>query len=462
VALRVVAMQSLRIRIPEPLLYASRAKEVRAAVAARQEAEDSAGRGPGARASRRFELPEMPRSRGEQTILLPAEAPVVAGSEALRLPQIAFWSAPAIRRPVKKFQAPGRERQRLEAPELTAPPRLEAPAPDIMAEGLRMVSRVASESQPKLPVRWGAGSPVRIFKPPSGRAEVNRDIDLLVGEPVNVIALHPNPAPMRPLVVVTGGSRIGVLPPMGEAGGGAPGGVSAVESKGAGAGPPGAGSGAGSGQGAGLDGGGPGRNAGGAGAAGDGAGLGSGGLGTAGAGGAGGEGEGLGIEGVENAIEIIHPNTEVFDVVVVQSSPLEDNPGGRGMLSGRPAYTVYVKVPGSAREWIMQYCIPNSTDGVKRTGSVIQLGNPAPVKPPYPLMMLVPDPAFLAKATRAMLYGFITAAGRFRELRPVRDEDEGFALKLVPFLKNWEFRPATRDGRPVEVELLLIVPPAGG
>jgi hypothetical protein len=84
------------------------------------------------------------------------------------------------------------------------------------------------------------------------------------------------------------------------------------------------------------------------------------------------------------------------------------------------------------------------------------------VKPPYPLLMMVPEAAVLSKTTRTVLYGFITSAGRFRELQAVRSDDEEFAVKLIPFLKNWEFRPATRDGRPVEVELLLVVPSAGG
>ena len=41
-----------------------------------------------------------------------------------------------------------------------------------------------------------------------------------------------------------------------------------------------------------------------------------------------------------------------------------------------------------------------------------------------------------------------------------RGEDEGELAKLGPYLAQWEFRPAIRDGRPVEVEMLLVIPAA--
>ncbi|MCC6858857.1 MAG: hypothetical protein IT158_09855, partial [Bryobacterales bacterium] len=104
------------------------------------------------------------------------------------------------------------------------------------------------------------------------------------------------------------------------------------------------------------------------------------------------------------------------------------------------------------------YCIPHSQDGVRQSGPVIQLGNPRPVLAPYPRIMLVPPLSTLVRLERTILHGFITVQGQFRELKPVRKEDEGFFSRIGSFLKTWEFRPATRDGLPVEVEMLLIIP----
>jgi hypothetical protein len=156
-------------------------------------------------------------------------------------------------------------------------------------------------------------------------------------------------------------------------------------------------------------------------------------------------------------IRIVHPENGVFDMVVVQSSPL-DIPEGRGLLNGQPVYTVYLKL-GTPKEWILQYCVPNSTDGVRNSGRIVQLGNPAPVKAPFPRNTVTPPLMLLAKGSRTVVHGFLDAHGQFKELKAVRQEDEAFVTRIIQFLEQWEFRPATRDGLPVGVEMLLVIPP---
>lgn len=74
---------------------------------------------------------------------------------------------------------------------------------------------------------------------------------------------------------------------------------------------------------------------------------------------------------------------------------------------------------------------------------------------------VIPHPDAFARNSRMYVHGFLTPSGQFRALRPVRSEDAEVVPQLIPYLKKWEFRPATRDGKPVEVELLLVIPAAG-
>jgi len=141
----------------------------------------------------------------------------------------------------------------------------------------------------------------------------------------------------------------------------------------------------------------------------------------------------------------------------VQPSPLEGLIESSGLLSGRPVYTVYLNV-GAPREWTMQYCVPN--DNLQTSANTIQLGNPAPVKAPFPRVTLLPPEDFLPKTARTILHGFLNDTGQFEELRAVRTEDGDVGALLAPFLHEWEFRPATRDGVPIEIEILLVVPPS--
>jgi hypothetical protein len=57
-----------------------------------------------------------------------------------------------------------------------------------------------------------------------------------------------------------------------------------------------------------------------------------------------------------------------------------------------------------------------------------------------------------------MVHGMITAAGRFVQLATVVPEQFENMKQLMDALQQWEFRPATHDGQPSAVEILLIIP----
>ncbi len=230
--------------------------------------------------------------------------------------------------------------------------------------------------------------------------------------------------------------------------------------KGVGSGPgAGSGTGAGSGSGAGA-GAGPGT-----GGSGRGSGSGTGGSGAGGGSRPGGMGSSVDAAGLRlgaNSVPIRteSPNTSSFDVVVVHQSPREVMPDSPGLLSGQPIYTVYMAVPGSRREWILQYAIPRSRDPVQRqTSNSVRLGAVTPLRAPYPLRkaMLQLDGMGTVEG-RVVVYGAISEKGSVENLRVVRGVRFEVDTAAMACLRQFQFRPAVRDGVPVLVEALFGIP----
>ncbi len=227
---------------------------------------------------------------------------------------------------------------------------------------------------------------------------------------------------------------------------------------GTGAGRPGLGAGGGSGNGAGAGGSGAGLGAG--------SGTGAGGRGSGSGSRPGGQGSavdigGLSIAGGGIAIRTESPNTSTFDVVVVNPNAGEMLPESAGVLSGQPVYTVYLTVPGSPREWILQFAVPHAREPVEqRTTTSVRIGAAAPVRPPFPLrkpnLQLGPEAA--GATGRVVIFGNINVKGTLEELRVIRSVRSEIDQAVITCLKQFQFRPAVRDGAPVLVEALFGIP----
>ena len=462
---RVSRFESLRIRVPQPL-FAPASESPGSPGLARARNRTGAG------ARTVIELPPLPRAvTGGQTLIQLARGPELRPPGAPRLPLMALWSqTPALPRPEpRKFVTPGRQRPLTPVPELSAPPR-------ITAGGLP-VSLLIPEVQPtgaesRLAAPRPAGLPVRVFRPPEPKGVPEVAIDLPPGDPVNVIAIHRDPAPLRGLLEIPPGNQI--APDLAARGNG----PAAIAATGAGEGSSATQTGAGSGQGGAAGESGEGAqqgNSGGAAGTGEQAGAGRTGNGGQGSGGSGG-GTGTllstGVAGNGQAgtlsgpaellpgstpIRILHPQNGVFDVVVVQTGR---SGAESALLAGRPVYSVYLNV-GTAKEWVLHYCIPKSPETFRQSGPVISLGSPAKIAAPYPLLTLTPGAATMASMQRISIHGWLTVRGQFRDITAAGQDQKTAVESLMPYLKQWEFRPATRDGAPVEVEILLIVPAHG-
>lgn len=143
-----------------------------------------------------------------------------------------------------------------------------------------------------------------------------------------------------------------------------------------------------------------------------------------------------------------------YEVAVVQSS--SGVPGSAGLLTGRPVYSVYISV-GASKDWIIQYCLPDSGTARPRPAQVVQLGNIAPLTAPYAYSILRPEILFQPGARYAFIHGYVNSSGRFEQLEAVGDPALEETPVVLKTLMQWEFRPASKDGVPTLVEILLCI-----
>jgi hypothetical protein len=383
---------------------------------------------------RRFELPDLPvHETVSQTVLQAALPPDIPPAVDKRLPDLVFWASDPPKLPDHPI-TPGNLTAKLEPPNLNSTPSLAPPNHEIRTSDLRVASAPAAAAS-GLPLPPPATTmPMRVLEPadnPTGPSS----IDPFTGNPVHVIAVSPDPAPLsdalKALFIPPGNqlARLPGAPPMlGFGGAGEGAGDSAV----AGGSESGGGAGApvnsaeqlhalpGDGRIFGL----------------------------------------LSPPGLNGTpLRILHPQGGVFDVVVVQTSTPDSFSEGAQALSGRPIYTVYLEV-GAPKEWILQYCLPNMS-GPVQTGSLVSLGNPDPMSAPYPTVTVRPPEDWQHGSGYLLVHGFLDEGGRLREMTILTSQAQQSPTTdaLLQYLPYWEFRPAVVDGHPVKVEVILAVPP---
>jgi len=170
-------------------------------------------------------------------------------------------------------------------------------------------------------------------------------------------------------------------------------------------------------------------------------------------------------------IKIIHPSTGKHDVTIIHSGVEQMLPEARGLLEGDPVYTVYLNV-GWTRDWILHFCVPREgPPPPKQVGGVVTLGGTPPeLKPPYPLVTLAPPqsilppapPIPLSQAERRRLHmlfhGYMGTNGKFQSMKQRATTESDIGTVVLKQLEGWEMRPATRDGLPVKVQVIVVVP----
>jgi hypothetical protein len=146
-----------------------------------------------------------------------------------------------------------------------------------------------------------------------------------------------------------------------------------------------------------------------------------------------------------------------FDVVIVQPSADATIPDAGRFLTGHPVQTVYIAL-GTGRDWVLQYCFTAPGSASSQSGMVVTLGPQPKLDAPFIQKALVPPQTLLRGIQPALFQAILDVNGRFAHLRPVADSNYSALMELLPYLEQWQFRPAKLDGVPTEVEVLLFVP----
>jgi hypothetical protein len=400
---------------------------------------------------REFRMPPMRAARAvKQTLVQMDLPPTMDLRQQLRVPSIVMLASTPHRVAPKPFLAPPQRKNTMEVPNHVA---LEMRPPVLdVRPGYAKSPDVLKTMNPRLPAPVGAVAPVASTREPvepkPAAATVTGNA---TGEISNIISLPDRPIPAASAIV---------LPPLNQvsgrdggsgkdgAGDGGGGGAVASREPAAGVGTDHAGVSAGAATKAGV--------VAGAGAS---AGL-SGNVAVIG----GGSGLANGASSTSaparapGPTRLIRPQTGTYEVAIVQSSGVV--PGSNGMLKGKPVYSVYIPV-GAGKEWILQYCLPVDDAAAPAARSqVVQLGNITPITAPYAFSIIGPAIQFRAGARYAFIHGFVNATGRFEHLAEASDQEIENIASVLESLGQWEFRPATKDGVPAMVEILLCIPNA--
>jgi hypothetical protein len=151
------------------------------------------------------------------------------------------------------------------------------------------------------------------------------------------------------------------------------------------------------------------------------------------------------------ATPIALPKDGHFGAVIVGDALEQQFPEIGGAWSGRLAYTAYLHV-GLSKSWIMQYSLPSDTEAAAG-GTISRL------EAPWPYNIVRPNLApGSIDADALMVRGFVNQSGRFEDLTIVFPQSFASAQFVLAALQQWQFRPATQDGQPAKVEVLLIIP----
>jgi hypothetical protein len=157
------------------------------------------------------------------------------------------------------------------------------------------------------------------------------------------------------------------------------------------------------------------------------------------------------FEAAPRTASITLPRDGQFGAVVVGASLEDQFPELAALWRGRMAYTVYLHV-GLARSWILAYALAGA-DEAAAGGAVANL------EAPWPFSIVRPNlNAEEIGAEALIVHGYVNAAGRFEDLQVVLPADFADARFVLDALGGWQFRPATRQGVPVRVEVLLVIP----
>ena len=162
-----------------------------------------------------------------------------------------------------------------------------------------------------------------------------------------------------------------------------------------------------------------------------------------------GSGDAAAGAGLLNATHLVRPHDGQFGFVVLGSNVKDTYPDIPDVWNGRLMYSVYLPM-SQGKSWILQYSLPDSPQAAAAGGRP---------DAPWPYDMMRPDrSAADSTGDPILIHGIVNATGHFEQLAVVFPAETPEATSVLRALKQWIFRPSRQNGRPVAVEVLLIVP----
>jgi len=116
-------------------------------------------------------------------------------------------------------------------------------------------------------------------------------------------------------------------------------------------------------------------------------------------------------------------------------------------------YTMTINMPNltsASGTWIIRFAELNQTRGGADLTAPVAVQKLDPAYPPELMKQRVEG--------RVLLYAVIHADGRVGEVRVIQGIDDTLDLNAVKAMLGWKFRPATKNGAPVDLEAVIQVP----
>jgi TonB family protein len=129
------------------------------------------------------------------------------------------------------------------------------------------------------------------------------------------------------------------------------------------------------------------------------------------------------------------------------------------ILSGKEVYTMHINMPNltsvSGANWIMNFAQleEGNPPYVKPKGALSGLELIRKVDPKYPQTLIKEN-----VDGEVILYAIIRKNGTVDSIQVVRSVDPQLDRNAMEALSRWEFRPALRDGQPVDLEAVVRIP----
>ncbi|HJZ52257.1 MAG TPA: TonB family protein [Candidatus Acidoferrales bacterium] len=129
------------------------------------------------------------------------------------------------------------------------------------------------------------------------------------------------------------------------------------------------------------------------------------------------------------------------------------------ILSGKEVYTMHINMPNltsiSGTNWIMNFAQleEGNPPYVKPKGALTGLELIRKVDPKYPQTLIKEN-----VDGEVILYAIIRKDGTVDSIQVVRGVDPQLDRNAIEALSRWEFRPALRDGQPVDLEAVVRIP----